>query len=58
MKAEYEYSSEDVLALILKAHSLQVSPPDGMVWTSSFNKYGGQTVTIEAVEKEPEGGAT
>ena len=57
MKAEYEYSSKEVLALVLEAHSARVNPPAGMVWSPSFGAYSGQTVTVEAVEKEAEGGA-
>lgn len=57
MKAEYEYSADEVLAIIMKCHVANYPPPDGMVWNARFDRYASQAVTVEAVEKETDGGA-
>lgn len=58
MKAEYEYSEEEVLAIVLENHSARVTPPTGTVWSPRFQAYSSKNIIIEAVEKEPEGGAS
>ncbi len=57
MKAEYEYSPEEVLVIVMAAHVVKYPPPDGMVWSPCYRAYSDRTVKVEAVDKEPEGGA-
>ena len=57
MKAEFEYSEEEVAAIMLAHHSTQFAAPAGKVWAKAIPGYASRAIRIEAVEKEPEGGA-
>ena len=57
MKAEFEYSEDEVAAIVLTHHTKLFATPEGMRWGTKVKSYGSKCLTIEAVVKEQEGGA-
>jgi len=49
MKAEFEYSREDVERIVLDQHAIRFPAPTGMAWAVRRRGYRVDEVTIEAV---------
>ena len=60
MKAQFDYSGEEVAAIVLAHHVKTFPNPEGMVWRAQPAKYSNGNITVEAVEshlkKAEEGG--
>jgi len=51
MKAQFEYSREDVERIVLEQHAIRFPSPSGMVWAVRTYGYSGGRVTIEAISE-------
>ena len=54
MKAEFEYSEDEVEAIVLEHHAKSFTAPDGMKWVAEVSSYGLRRVKIVSVEEKPE----